>query len=168
MVNAHLLALFTALAVLNAGAASAEDAGGTWAGAIDDHMAVLVHIQKTPGGYSGLFEAHEQPVARPDPKAFNSVIETVSATPDHLAFAVPVVGGAFDAHWDAARKAWLGTFQWGPGGYVSQVALSRTTANSLLNCHRRRPGRTVRRTSPTWTSSSRPMWRTASSWAASW
>ena len=124
--------LFAGLAAtLSAGAVRAEDAAGTWAGTIDDHMAVLVHIQKTAGGYGGAFEAHEQPVSRPDPKAFNSVIEGVSATPDHLTFAVPVVGGRFDAHWDTSQKAWLGSFQWGPGGYVSQIALSRTSVNSL-------------------------------------
>jgi hypothetical protein len=131
--KATLFALLTTAAVLGAGGVKAEDATGAWAGAIDDHMAVLVHIDKAAGGYTGRFEAHEEPVSRPDPKAFSSVVEAVSATPDHLAFAVPVVGGQFDAHWDMAQKAWVGTFRWGPGGYVSQITMSRTTAATFAD-----------------------------------
>ncbi len=128
-----LFALVTAVMALGTGAAHAEDPAGAWAGAIDDHMAVLVHIQKTAGGYAGTFDAHEQPVSQPDPKAFSGVVETLTTTPDHLAFSVPVVGGQFDARWEAAKKAWVGTFQWGKGGYVSHIALSRTAATTLAD-----------------------------------
>ncbi len=126
--KAMLFALMAAVTALGASAVHAEDPVGAWAGAIDDHMAVLVHIQKTTSGYTGRFEAHEEPVSQPDPEAFGSVVEAVSATPDHLAFSVPVVGGQFDARWNTEKEAWVGTFRWGQGGYLSQIAMSRTTA----------------------------------------
>lgn len=131
--KASLFAQLTMTAVLGASGAHAEDAAGGWTGMIDDHIAVLVHIEKTANGYSGLFEGHEEPVSKPDPKAFSSVVEAVSATPDHLVFSVPVVGGQFDAHWDPAKKVWGGKFQWGPGGYVSQITLRRTTAATFAD-----------------------------------
>lgn len=131
--KASIFALSTMTAVLGASGAHAEDAAGGWAGVIDDHLAVLVHIQKTASGYSGLFEAHEEPVSKPDPKAFSGVVEAVSATPDHLVFSVPVVGGQFDAHWDPAKEVWAGKFQWGPGGYVSQITMKRSTAATFAD-----------------------------------
>ncbi len=137
--KATVFAFLTLAATVGAGAVHAEDAAGAWAGTIDDHMAVLVHIDKAADGYTGRFEAHEEPVSRPDPKAFSSVVETLSATPDHLVFAVPVVGGHFDAHWDATKKAWAGTFQWGPGGNVSQITMRRTTAATFADLPRPPP-----------------------------
>jgi CubicO group peptidase (beta-lactamase class C family) len=112
--------------------AFAEDAAGNWTGAIDGHLVSLVHVERgTDGSLTGTFASHEAPLTRPDFSALKCPIANVAATSDHLAFTVPGNSGIFDGHWDDARKAWVGTFQWGKGGYKSTLVLQRTDMQSL-------------------------------------
>ena len=110
----------------------AEDAAGNWSGAIDGHLISLVHIERAAdGALTGTFASHEAPLTGPDLHALKTALADVAATGDHLSFDVPGNGGIFDGKWDDGKKAWAGTFQWGKGGYVSTLALSRTDMQSL-------------------------------------
>lgn len=121
-----------ALVWATAAPAFAEDAVGNWSGAIDGHLISLVHIEQAAGGtLTGTFASHEAPLTAPDGRALKSPIAHVAATADHLSFTVPGNGGLFDGRWDDAGKAWVGTFQWGEGGYKSKLDLSRTDMQSL-------------------------------------
>ena len=116
--------------------AYAEDAAGRWIGAIDNHLLAFVSFEKDANGmYRGTFSSHEQPLTKPDANAISSSsLTAVTATSDKLRFAVPAVGGAtFAGSWDNRIKRWVGTFQWGEGGYKSQLTLRRTTAITLAD-----------------------------------
>ncbi len=109
-----------------------EPAQGNWTGAIDGHIVSLAHIAAGPDGkLIGSFAIHETPLDKPDVHAQTTAIEAVAATDDHLTFSVPGIGGAFDGRWDAAKASWIGTFQWGKGGYKSTLDLKRTDLVSL-------------------------------------
>lgn len=114
----------------------AEQADGAWTGAIDNHLQSLIRIVKAPDGtYTGTYSSHEQPLDTPDAHAVTDAPLThISATPDHLNFEVPAIGGAlFDGKWDAAGRQWTGTFQWGKDGYTSSLNLRRTDAATLTD-----------------------------------
>lgn len=114
----------------------AEQADGAWTGAIDNHLWSLIRIVKAPDGtYTGTYSSHERPLDTPDAHAvIDAPLTHISATPDHLNFEVPAIGGAlFDGKWDAAGRQWTGTFQWGKDGYTSSLNLRRTDAATLTD-----------------------------------
>lgn len=116
--------------------ACAEEASGKWTGAIDNHLWSLIRIAKAPDGtYTGTYSSHEQPLDTPDTHAVTDAPLThITATPDHLNFEVPAIGGAlFDGQWDAVRQQWTGTFQWGKGGYTSSLNLRRSDAAAVTD-----------------------------------
>lgn len=130
----HKLLAVTATVLMSALACPsfAEDAAGNWLGAIDGHLISLVHIERAADGrLTGTFASHESPLTAADPHALKSPLSDITATDDHLAFKVPGNGGIFDGGWDDGKKAWTGRFQWGEGGYVSPLALSRTDTQAL-------------------------------------
>lgn len=109
-----------------------EPATGNWTGAIDGHTISLVHIEAdSDGKLFGTFANHEAPLDAPDFHAQTTTITDVVATDDHLRFSVPGAGGEFNGIWDAAKASWIGTFQWGKGGYKSTLNLTRTDLTSL-------------------------------------
>jgi hypothetical protein len=133
-----VMALFASacLVALSVTPACAEDASGTWTGAIDNHLRSLIRIEKAKDGtYTGTYSSHEQPLDKPDAHAVTGApLARISATPDHLNFEVPAIGGArFDGKWDAASRQWTGTFQWGKDGYKSLLNLRRTDAATLTD-----------------------------------
>lgn len=133
--------LLTAALIMLARPAFAEEAAGTWRGAIDNHLLSLVHIEKKADGYNGTFEDHEQPVNASDAHTINP-LSHIEATPDHLAFEVPMIGGYFDGTWSETDQQWIGTFQWGKDGYKSQLSLKRTDATTLAAAFADRQPRT--------------------------
>jgi len=112
----------------------AEQATGTWTGAIDNHLRSLIQIRQIPdGSYVGTYSAHEQPLDTPDPHSVETApLANITATSDHMTFEVPAIGGArFDGTWDSVHRQWTGTFQWGKDGYKSLLNLQRTKASTL-------------------------------------
>jgi CubicO group peptidase (beta-lactamase class C family) len=115
-----------------AGPALSEPATGNWTGAIDGHLVSLVHIETgSDGKLVGTFASHEAPLDTPDFHALKTTIDDVVATDDHLSFSILGNSGLFDGRWDSAKASWIGTFQWGKGGYVSHLNLKRTDLASL-------------------------------------
>ena len=116
-------------ALLLATPASSEPVAGNWTGAIDGHLISLVQLNRAADGtLTGTFESHDTPQAAP---AVRAALANITASDDHLTFEVPANSGLFDGRWDRASEAWVGSFQWGKGGYKSALSLRRTNIQSL-------------------------------------
>ena len=114
-----LLCTAAAIALLTATAAHAEDAAGDWAGVIMGQLHVVAHIKRgADGTLGGTLESVDQNDAM-------IPIGSVDATPDHLHFTVPSVGGSYDGAWTEATKEWTGT--WTQGQPIA-LNLHRATA----------------------------------------
>jgi pimeloyl-ACP methyl ester carboxylesterase len=114
-----LLSAAAALVLLAAGGARAEDAAGDWAGTIAGQLHLVLHLTRgSDGKLTGLLESIDQGDAK-------IPLGAVDATPDHLTFTVPAVGGSYDGAWDEARKQWTGT--WTQGQSIA-LNLHRATA----------------------------------------
>ncbi len=101
-----LALISAALALVFAAPALAEDAAGDWGGLLMGQLHVIVHIKKDSGQYSATLES-------PDQGKFVLPADTVTTTPDHLAFAIAKINGSYDGKWDDAQKAWVGTWTQG-------------------------------------------------------
>lgn len=114
--------------------AHAQDVSGRWIGAIDNHLIALVTIEKSSDGtYTGTYSSHELPLTTRDAHAVsNAPLAHIAADTDQFAFEVPAIGGAlFGARWNPFSRQWVGTFQWGKGGYKSLLSLRKTDAATL-------------------------------------
>ncbi len=108
-----------AIALLTATTTHAEDAAGDWAGAIAGQLHVVAHLKRgSDGKLTGTLESVDQGDAI-------IPIGSVDATPDHLHFTVPNVGGSYDGAWTEATKEWTGT--WTQGQPIA-LNLHRVTA----------------------------------------
>lgn len=98
------------LALLAATPAAAQEVIGPWHGVLTigpNVLRVVVHVKADPkGGYTGDLVSPDQ-----TPQPFP--ISDIKFEGDHFAFAIPVIGGSFDAHWDAAKQSWAGQFTQG-------------------------------------------------------
>ena len=102
-----LALISTALALLISNPSRAEDAAGDWGGLLMGQLHIIVHVKKDDKGqYSATLES-------PDQGKFVLPADTVTATPDHLAFAIAKINGSYDGAWDAAKAAWVGTWTQG-------------------------------------------------------
>ena len=114
---------------LAAGGVRAEEAAGDWGGLLAGQLHVIVHIQKANGAYTASLES-------PDQGAFVLPADTITATPDHLSFAIAKINGSYDGAWDAKQNAWVGT--WTQGQNMPLV-LTRLTAEQAKAAPQRRP-----------------------------
>lgn len=97
----------TVLALAFALPAFAEDAAGDWGGLLMGQLHIIVHVKKDDKGqYSAGLES-------PDQGKFVLPADKVTATTDHLAFAIAKINGSYDGKWDDAQKAWVGTWMQG-------------------------------------------------------
>ncbi len=114
-----LMLAAAAIALLAGGAARAEDAAGDWAGVLMGQLHVVIHLEKGGDGqWHGVLRSVDQGNSQ-------IPIGEVDATPDHLKFTVPKIGGSYDGAWDDAKHQWTGT--WSQGGNLPLV-LHRATA----------------------------------------
>jgi uncharacterized protein len=91
--------VFIVLFALSAAPAFAQEAVGDWTGLLVGQLPIIVHITKgTDGHYSGSLES-------PDQGAFVLPAENVEATPTHLAFSIPKLGGSYDGTWDDGTRS---------------------------------------------------------------
>lgn len=93
------------------GAARAQEAAGDWHGTLSVAAGVELRIgvtitPKPGGGYDGS-------MASPDQSAASIPLDEVKADAGTLSFSVPSIHGAYAAHWDAERKAWVGEWRQG-------------------------------------------------------
>ena len=58
------------------------------------------------GGYTG-------EMVSPDQSPRGIPISDIKLEGDHFTFAIPLISGSFDGHWDAAKQSWTGTFKQG-------------------------------------------------------
>lgn len=86
--------------------AFAEEAAGIWHGKLMGQLNILIRIEKDATGYKGVLES-------PDQARFKTALDTVSATPDTLSFAVTRINGRYEGRWDETQKAWIGTWTQG-------------------------------------------------------
>jgi hypothetical protein len=83
-----------------------HDPAGDWHGAIAGRLHVLVHIDRSAGGFTGTLTSVDQGgVVIP--------LTTVSASGDELGFTIALVAGRFTGKWDPSQNAWVG--QWTQG-----------------------------------------------------
>src|SRR3954471_9200746 len=94
------------MGVVLASAAHAQDAAGSWHGAIHlppgDHR-LDVEIAGKPGAYSGT-------VRSPEVTDRDAPLSSVTAENGTLTFTLDSVKAKYVGHWDAATSAWVG--QW--------------------------------------------------------
>ena len=119
-----------AIMALSAGQVRAEEAAGDWGGLLAGQLHVIIHVKKAgDGSYSASLES-------PDQGTFVLPADTVTATPDHLAFAIAKISGSYDGTWDATKNAWVGTWT---QGQAMPLVLSRLTADQAKAAPQRRP-----------------------------
>jgi uncharacterized protein len=115
---------------LSAAPAFAQEVVGDWAGLLAGQLHIIVHITKSADGhYSGSLES-------PDQGAFVLPAENVEATPTHLAFSIPKLGGSYDGTWDDTTRSWTGTWK---QGQSIPFNLTRLSAQALGRLKPKRP-----------------------------
>jgi D-alanyl-D-alanine-carboxypeptidase/D-alanyl-D-alanine-endopeptidase len=116
-----LLALLIACSIVAIAApASAQEVTGYWAGLLETKPGtrepLIVHIARDKAGaFSGTLDCPAQRVA-------GLALAQITADTGRLAFAVPDVGGRYQAHWDAATTSWKG--EWSQGGQRGDLRFS--------------------------------------------
>jgi pimeloyl-ACP methyl ester carboxylesterase len=115
---------------LSAAPAFAQEVVGDWAGLLAGQLHIIVHITKSADGhYGGSLES-------PDQGAFVLPAENVEATPTHLAFSIPKLGGSYDGTWDDSTRSWTGTWK---QGQSIPFNLTRLSAQALGGLKPKRP-----------------------------
>jgi pimeloyl-ACP methyl ester carboxylesterase len=119
--------LFALLLAVAVPAAWAQDAGGDWIGHLSSGFRVLVHIDKTEHGYSGVLV---------NPSGNETPLDEVKADAGHLHFGATALSLGYDGDWDTGRKAWHGrlTFQ-----QIYPLDLHRATDAELHPAPPKRP-----------------------------
>ena len=101
--------------------AAAEEAAGRWAGQLPPPVGLhlIITITKAADGtYSGaLLSPDQSPTAIPASK--------VEAGPDRLVVTIDSLRVVYEAHWDAGKSAWVGTF--GQAGQSWPLEMARDT-----------------------------------------
>ncbi len=95
---------------LAAGPAAAQEVIGPWHGVLvigPTVLRIIVRVKADPkGGYTG-------EMVSPDQSPRGIPISDIKFEGDHFTFAIPLISGGFDGHWDAARQSWAGQFRQG-------------------------------------------------------
>jgi outer membrane receptor protein involved in Fe transport len=95
---------------LAASPAAAQEVVGPWHGVLvigANVLRVIVRVKEDgKGGYAG-------ELVSPDQSPRGIPLSDVKLEGDHFSFAVPMIGGGFDARWDAAHQSWTGQFKQG-------------------------------------------------------
>ena len=90
--------------------AAAQEVIGPWHGVLvigANVLRVVVRVKEDgKGGYAG-------ELVSPDQSPRGIPIADVKLDGDHFTFSVPMIGGAFDAHWDTGHQSWAGQFKQG-------------------------------------------------------
>jgi hypothetical protein len=92
--------------------AIAQEVVGPWHGVLvigANALRIVVRVKDDgKSGYAGEMVSPDQ-----SPRGFP--LSEVKLAGDHFSFAVPMIGGGFDGHWDAAHQSWAGQFKQGAG-----------------------------------------------------
>jgi pimeloyl-ACP methyl ester carboxylesterase len=125
-----LALISTVLALALAAPAFAEEAAGDWGGLLMGQLHIIVHVKKDDKGqYSASLES-------PDQGAFVLPADAVTATPDHLAFAITKINGSYDGVWDDKKQAWVGTWT---QGQAMPLELKRLVDGKVVATEPKRP-----------------------------
>lgn len=125
--------------VLTAAPVFAQEAVGDWTGLLAGQLHIIVHITKSTDGLnSGSLES-------PDQGTFVMPAANVEATPNHLTFSIPKIGGSYEGTWDAGTKSWVGT--WHQGQSIP-FNLTRLDPKALSPLKPRRPQEEVIASTP--------------------
>ncbi|WP_303829929.1 alpha/beta hydrolase family protein [Asticcacaulis taihuensis] len=118
------------LALAFAMPAFAEDPAGDWGGLLMGQLHIIVHVKKDDQGqYSATLES-------PDQGTFVLPADTVTAAPDHLAFAITRINGSYDGQWDETKQAWVGTWT---QGQAMPLELKRLVDGKVVSAEPKRP-----------------------------
>jgi len=97
--------------MLGVAPAAAQEVVGPWHGVLvigPNILRLVVRVKaNAAGGYEGELVSPDQ-----SPRGFP--MGDIKLAGDHLSFTVPMIAASFDGKWDAAAKAWSGTFKQGP------------------------------------------------------
>ena len=124
-----LLPLSLAALLAHTSAARAEEPAGDWGGLLMGQLHVIVHVKKDGTQYRATLES-------PDQGTFVLPADTVTATPDHLSFAIAKIHGTYDGIWDNAQKAWVGTWT---QGQAMPLVLKRLDTQQAPPAPQKRP-----------------------------
>ena len=112
--------LLTGAAMTISAPAVAQEAAGDWVGTLQVTESVklplVVHIKQDDGGaFSGTMDS-------PTQGAIGMPLAEIAISAGQLTFKLPALGGAYQGRWDAATKAWQGT--WNQSGMTWPLALA--------------------------------------------
>ena len=89
-------------------AAWAEDAVGKWTGVVGGGLPLVIRVTKAADGkLSATLESTAQAPGQQFP------LDTITSDGSTLSFTLAMVQASFTGKWDAAQKAWVGTFTQG-------------------------------------------------------
>jgi dienelactone hydrolase len=104
--------------------ALAEEAAGRWKGQLPPPIGlhIVLNITKAAdGSYAG-------ELISPDQGPQGIAASKVEATADHLVFTIDKLHVVYEAHWDAAKSAWAGTFSQGGQSWALDLVRDASTA----------------------------------------
>ena len=134
MTGGHMrvgLFALTSLMLAIGGPVLAEDAAGDWVGKLGT-LRVGLHLSQASGGsYKGYMLSLDQGGAK---IPLDSIVTTPTQLSYHGANAKLGVDGRFEGAWDAAQKAWVGS--WAQGGTVP-LSFTRVVAPEAAKVSRR-------------------------------
>ena len=110
------LAASAALAAFG-GAARAQDASGDWHGTLSVPNGPTLRVGVTLKAKSG--GVYEGTLASPDQGPGTMPLDQAKVENGTLTFSMAAIMGSYSGKWDAARKAWVGT--WTQGGPLPLV-----------------------------------------------
>lgn len=118
------------LLALAVGAVSAEDAAGDWGGLLAGQYHIVVHVAKDGAGH------YQATLESPDQGSFVLSAADVVTDADQLSFTLPKLGAAYQGHWDAGKKGWVGTWK---QGATMPLFLTRMTGKASDAAPPKRP-----------------------------
>jgi hypothetical protein len=113
-------ALAASAALAAFGAAHAQDAAGDWHGTLSVPNGPTLRVgltltPKTGGAYTGALTS-------PDQGPGSMPLDQAKVEAGTLTFSIAAIMGSYSGKWDAAKKAWVGT--WTQGGPLPLVLTS--------------------------------------------
>lgn len=117
-----ILTSLVAAVVVAALPAYAQDAAGYWSGSIANSLTVILEIRHSADGrWEGTLAAPQQ--------GMSSKVDNLVVKDEQVSFELLKLKAGFKADWNAADKAWSGT--WSQGGQAIPLVLRRTEAEAL-------------------------------------
>lgn len=127
--------LMTAVLLITAIGAKAQDAAGSWAGVLKVNSAISLHlvfnVARSSDAYSATFDS-------PDQKAFNLQCGKTTVTRDSLIIEIPMLNGSYKGAW-VGKDSLAGVYSQNGGKMVMNLGRVSAAQKAAISSERVRP-----------------------------